>query len=330
MKSLNPSHENCRRRNGVIGLGLVPAQVPATMNIRVSHGLNQYEVAVPSNSTFGYLKSVIAQKFGLKPEMYELFFRGNEAVAEVRKEVDKLKQQVLALQAVVDSGKKVDGKEIIYLTEMLMRQLLKLDGIETEGEGRVQRKMEVRRVQSLVDTLDVLKSRNSNASNNMHKTVSSTTQREAFNPDCGSVRSVTSPWETFDPHGSLSPSFAMPSSALSPTPYVAHSTVPYYVPYPMPSSTPSAYAPIRLCSLPSYAILCSFPYAIFFRSVSTKSSVIPIESCPCDILNAVASDILWISLNKSPYRVITQFHCAQQIISTNQWKEVDTNECSAK
>ncbi|KAL0316422.1 UNVERIFIED_CONTAM: BAG family molecular chaperone regulator 4 [Sesamum radiatum] len=296
MKNLNPIQENCRRRNGVIGLGLVPGQVPATINISVSHGLNQCEVAVPSNSTFGYLKSVIAQKLGLKPEMYKLFFRGkekeddedlqtagvknnsevslneytvsgqkapeevqetcviskgSEAVAEVRKEVDKLEQQVLALQVVVDSGKKVDGKEIIYLTEMLMRQLLKLDGIEAEGEGRVQRKMEVRRVQSLVDTLDVLKSSNSNAFNNIHKTVSSTTQREAFNPDCGSVRSVTSPWETLYPRGSFSPSFAMPSSAPSPTPYVAHSTVPYYVPYPMPSSTPSAY--ISYPPMPSYA-----------------------------------------------------------------------------
>lgn len=87
----------------------------------------------------GYLKSVIAQKLGTKPEMYKLFFRGKEkeddedlqtagvknnselslkeytvseqnvaeevqetcvisksgeAVAEVRKEVDKLEQQV--------------------------------------------------------------------------------------------------------------------------------------------------------------------------------------------------------------------------------------------
>lgn len=110
----------------------------------------------------------------------------------------------------------------------------------------------MRRVQSLVDTLDVLKSRNSYASDNMHRTVPSTTQREVFNPNCGSVRSVTSPWETCDPRGSFSPSFAMPSSALSPTPYVAHSTVPYYVPHPpMPSSTPSAYVPYP--PMPSYA-----------------------------------------------------------------------------
>lgn len=47
------------------------------------------------------------------------------------------------MQAVVGSGTKVDDKDIVYVTEMLMRQLLKLDGIEAEGEGKVQRKMEV-------------------------------------------------------------------------------------------------------------------------------------------------------------------------------------------
>lgn len=47
------------------------------------------------------------------------------------------------MQAVIDSGKKVEEKEIMYLTEMLMRQLLNLDGIEAEGEGRLKRKTEV-------------------------------------------------------------------------------------------------------------------------------------------------------------------------------------------
>lgn len=40
-------------------------------------------------------------------------------------------------------GTNVEDKDIIFLTEMLMRQLLKLDGIEAEGEAKVQRKMEV-------------------------------------------------------------------------------------------------------------------------------------------------------------------------------------------
>ncbi|PIN11289.1 hypothetical protein CDL12_16111 [Handroanthus impetiginosus] len=281
MKSLNPSPES-GRRNGVIGLGLVPGHGPPTVNIKVSHGLNHYEVAVPSNSSFGYLKSIISQKIGLKPEMHKLFFRGeekqdaenlqtagvmnnsevllmedmtreqkipeeetnviskgDEAVAEVRKEVDKLTQQVSVLEGVVDGGTKVDEKEIIYLSEMLMRQLLKLDGIEAEGEGRVQRRMEVRRIQGILEKLDVLKSRNSNPLSNTQKTTSVTTQREACNASCESTRSVTTQWETFDPvNENVNPSFPIPPSSQYPTPYFAppnvpsstSSTEPYYVP----------------------------------------------------------------------------------------------------
>ncbi|KAL6503272.1 hypothetical protein OROHE_023901 [Orobanche hederae] len=192
MRSLNPGPENCRR-NGVIGLGLIPNHGPRTINIKISHGLNQYEVFVPSSSSFdllmdtGYLKSFICQKIGLRPERHKLFFtckekeddedlqaagltdnsevllmeakaclqespeemqetsvisKGEEAVAQVRNEVDKLARQVCAMQALADRGIKVGDKEVGYLSEMLMRQLLKLDGIEAEGEGRVQRKME--------------------------------------------------------------------------------------------------------------------------------------------------------------------------------------------
>ncbi|KAK6118258.1 hypothetical protein DH2020_048044 [Rehmannia glutinosa] len=253
MKGVNPSPEN-GKVNGRIGPELEPDLGPATLNIKVSHGLNEHEVAVPSNSSFaGDLKSVIVQKMGLNPETHKLLFRGKEkeddenlqtagvkdnskvllmedttcrqekaeevrettvisrggpAVAEIREEVDKISDQVSALQAVVDSGTKVDNKDIIYLTEMLMRQLLKLDGIEAEGEGKLQRKMEVRRVQSLVDTMDIIKSKNSNPFINGNNTASVTTQWEMFEPGFGSPSSVPSPmpsstkvtedWEQFD------------------------------------------------------------------------------------------------------------------------------------
>ncbi|KAL1545465.1 BAG family molecular chaperone regulator 4-like isoform X2 [Salvia divinorum] len=217
---------NSNSVNATIGL-FKPETDSDIYNITVSHGPNQLQVAVPSNSTFGDLKSVIAQDIGLEPETLKLLFRGKEkedgdhlheagvkdsskvlvvedtipvqkspekvetvvvsrgdgAVAEVREEVDKLADQVAALQAVVDGGTKVDDKNFLYLTEMLMRQLLKLDGIEAEGEGRIKRKMEVRRVQSLVETVDTLKSRNANHDiNNNITTASVTTQRETFEP----------------------------------------------------------------------------------------------------------------------------------------------------
>ena len=37
----------------------------------------------------------------------------------------------------MNGGTTVEGKEFVVLTELLMRQLLKLDGIEAEGEGKV-------------------------------------------------------------------------------------------------------------------------------------------------------------------------------------------------
>ncbi|KAK1351591.1 BAG family molecular chaperone regulator 4 [Heracleum sosnowskyi] len=87
--------------------------------------------------------------------------KGSELVAEVKADNDKLAAQVGALKTVICDGHKVLEKDINFVVEMLERQLLKLDGIKAEGEGKVQRKMEVCRVQSLLDTADDLKRRNS-------------------------------------------------------------------------------------------------------------------------------------------------------------------------
>lgn len=43
----------------------------------------------------------------------------------------------------VDGGTKVAEKEFLVSTELLMKQLLKLDSIEAEGEAKLQRKAEV-------------------------------------------------------------------------------------------------------------------------------------------------------------------------------------------
>ncbi|KAE9622244.1 putative BAG domain-containing protein [Lupinus albus] len=116
-----------------------------------------------------------------------------EAVAGVRAEVDKLSDWVSALEVAVDGGTRISDKEFIVCTELLMRQLLKLDGIEAEGESKLQRKAEVRRVQNFVDTLDSLKARNSNPFNKSDKAVSVTTQWETFN---NGIRSLNTPTST--------------------------------------------------------------------------------------------------------------------------------------
>lgn len=134
-----------------------------------------------------------------------------EAVTEVRTEVDKLSQKVSSLQASVHSGTKVDEKEFIISTELLMVQLLKLDSIEAEGEAKAQRKDEVRRVQSYVDMLDALKAKNCNPFGSCSKTVSVNTSWETFDSGVGSLTppsvssssspsstKITQDWERFD------------------------------------------------------------------------------------------------------------------------------------
>ncbi|MBA0558582.1 hypothetical protein Golob_015595 [Gossypium lobatum] len=64
------------------------------------------------------------------------------AITGVRKAVDKLSERVAALEKAVNSGTKVSNEEFDVSAELLMRELLKLDGIEAEGEAKLQRKAE--------------------------------------------------------------------------------------------------------------------------------------------------------------------------------------------
>ncbi|KAM7264802.1 hypothetical protein ACFE04_002485 [Oxalis oulophora] len=98
----------------------------------------------------------------LKPS--EETLRALEKIAGVRSAVDKLSQKVSQLKVSVDNGTKVSDREFDTSSELLMRELLKLDGIEAEGEARAHRKAEVRRVQQFQEALDKLKVRNANTS----------------------------------------------------------------------------------------------------------------------------------------------------------------------
>ncbi|KAL8526612.1 hypothetical protein ACS0TY_015713 [Phlomoides rotata] len=174
--------------------------------------------------------------------------QGEAAVAEVRREVDNLADQVAALQAVVDSETKVDNKDIIYMTEMLMRVLLRLDGIVAEGEGRIQRKMEVCRVQSLVETLDLLKTKNSTPLSHGNNNVTVTTQWETFETGPGSLSTMYTapasvPSPTLMPSSPPTPAPVQSSTpASSPTPISVPSSIPTSSPIPIsvPSSTPAS------------------------------------------------------------------------------------------
>lgn len=88
--------------------------------------------------------------------------RAAKSISEISLEVDRLAGQVSALETIISKGGKVVETDVLSLIEKLMNQLLKLDGIVADGDVKLQRKMQVKRVQKYVETLDTLKIKNSN------------------------------------------------------------------------------------------------------------------------------------------------------------------------
>ncbi|GLT48999.1 hypothetical protein SLA2020_225850 [Shorea laevis] len=93
--------------------------------------------------------------------------KASKSISEISLEVDRLGGQVSALESIINKGGKVAEKDVLNLIELLMNQLLKLDGIVADGDIKLQRKMQVRRVQKYVEILDVLKMKNSTPGNNV-------------------------------------------------------------------------------------------------------------------------------------------------------------------
>ncbi|CAH9123570.1 unnamed protein product [Cuscuta epithymum] len=137
--------------------------------------------------------------------------KASKALSEISLEIDRFAGQVSALESVISKGGKVAERNVVNLIEMLMNQLLKLDGINGDGDVKLQRKIQVKRVQECVETLDVLKMKNSmlDKSNN-----------EQTPKTPGSVV-ITTQWETFDSapldHGSV-PGSTTPLGSTYPEP----------------------------------------------------------------------------------------------------------------
>ncbi|XP_076883867.1 BAG family molecular chaperone regulator 2-like [Bidens hawaiensis] len=88
-----------------------------------------------------------------------------KSIFEISLEVDRLAGQMSAHELVISKGGKVAEKTLLTVIELLMNQLLKLDGITTYGDVTLQRKLQVKRVQKYVETLDLLKIKNSTNGN---------------------------------------------------------------------------------------------------------------------------------------------------------------------
>ncbi|XP_022879069.1 BAG family molecular chaperone regulator 2-like [Olea europaea var. sylvestris] len=84
-----------------------------------------------------------------------------KSISEISLEVDRFGGQVSAFESVISKGGKVAEKDLVNLIELLMNQLLKLDGISADGDVKLQKKMQVKRVQKYVEILDTLKIKSS-------------------------------------------------------------------------------------------------------------------------------------------------------------------------
>lgn len=89
--------------------------------------------------------------------------RAAKSISEISLEVDRLAGQVSAIETIISKGGKVVETDVLRLIEQLMNQLIKLDGIVADGDVKLQRKMQVKRVQKYVETLDMLKMKNKNS-----------------------------------------------------------------------------------------------------------------------------------------------------------------------
>ncbi|CAL9189452.1 unnamed protein product [Musa hybrid cultivar] len=91
-----------------------------------------------------------------------------KSISAISMEVDKLASKVSALEAIVNKGGRVVDQDVVRLIELLMNELLKLDGVVADGDVKQQRRLQVRRVQKYVETLDLIKIKNATPRANGH------------------------------------------------------------------------------------------------------------------------------------------------------------------
>ncbi|XP_022929027.1 BAG family molecular chaperone regulator 2-like [Cucurbita moschata] len=169
------------------------------------------------------------QKRLLEMRKHAKLEKASKSISQISLEVDRLAGQVSALESVIGKGGKVAEKTVLNLIELLMDQLLKLDGIMGDGDVKLQRKMQVRRVQKYVETLDVLKIKNENQTpmqveerNSDAKRAPDHRDRHPMEPSTGDLSTsetvVTTRWEIFDampPLVATSSSSAIPAAGNS-------------------------------------------------------------------------------------------------------------------
>ncbi|CAL1402982.1 unnamed protein product [Linum trigynum] len=123
------------------------------------------------------------------------------AISDISMEIDKLAEQVGAMEKSVASGNRVPELQITTLIEVLMRQAVKLDAMAAEGEASSRKIIQSKRVQKCVEALDMVKMSNGKVEKPPAPApvVVATTKWEIFDPpDLNPPPPAASSWELFD------------------------------------------------------------------------------------------------------------------------------------
>jgi hypothetical protein len=152
---------------------------------------------------------------------------------------------VSALETIVSKGGKVVDADVVTLTEALMTELVKLDSIAAvDGEVKLARRAQEKRVQKYVETLDVVRAKNkapaaakASSNNNKarpphlpprpppaaaHQNQHQHQQRRQFQPPAPTTATApvpqtqTASWETFDLLSSVPSTSAAPVTSMAP------------------------------------------------------------------------------------------------------------------
>ena len=123
-----------------------------------------------------------------------------------------------ALEASVRKGEKVAEKDVATVTELLMNELLKLDAVVAGGDVKAQRRVQVKRVQKYVETLDAVMAKNATIASKpaaakkqppqpaparQQQPPQSQRQRHPTAPPQAQAPAQTTRWEMFDLLSSL-------------------------------------------------------------------------------------------------------------------------------
>ncbi|KAG0488565.1 hypothetical protein HPP92_007376 [Vanilla planifolia] len=141
-------------------------------------------------------------------------------ISRISLEVDRLASEVSSMEAVIFREGFVAEHKVLRLIELLMNELLKLDSVIADGDVKLQRRIQVRRVQKYVEALDVLKLKNAipRVNNGQPLTTADAKeqrkQKPSPSPQTPSVI-LTTKWETFDTLNSTPAYASTPASTTA-------------------------------------------------------------------------------------------------------------------